>query len=715
MDSSVHSKRAEEQAAKSTGTRPASRRPALTEELCVGALIGGKYAAQRVIGKGAMGLVLAARHTALDVDVAIKFIKPEMRDAPDVVSRFAREAKASALIKSEHIANIIDVGICDNLGPYIVMEYLSGRDLAQVLHAKKRLGIPEVVDYAMQVCEGLALAHSLGIVHRDIKPSNLFVTRRGELEVIKILDFGISKVALTGRVFGDDLSVMETSHMMGTPLYMSPEQIRSTCDVDHRADIWSLGVVMRELITGKKTFIAKGAMQICALVLDGDPPPLERDAPEAPPGLCAVVRRCLDKNVDQRYQDVAELARALMPYAPQRSGIHAIRASSVLGNPDADSAFALDPHAVPGLRAGGVLPSFRDPVARASRPAPPKPTLAKPKPELPSGSDSAPTSVYDRTSDNAPAPPPRLGVPPGGSTPRVNPASLAPQGASNLSQPPSVHQVNLALGAAPSVNGAAATPSMPSTLTPGATLAGAQHVGSPGQPRAPQAVQGRTAHPGVPSGQPHALPPVLVTTPPSSIPGRRAPSEPASLVLTSPARARIKPTAVRVRAIVGAALSACAIYGFVIYAYQRNAKLETDTMTAASATLARQTTAGNDVTGHAPEGLNASLTNSAEPNKAETGTPPLADESTPKDSAGSAGDGEASVRHGRPSEGGPRRGAGPGRSSPPSTNRDVVADPRPVIAPEPPRSVRTSPDDPTREPKNRARLVDEPNRVELLQ
>lgn len=662
MDSSVHSKRAEEQAAKSTGTRPASRRPALTEELCVGALIGGKYAAQRVIGKGAMGLVLAARHTALDVDVAIKFIKPEMRDAPDVVSRFAREAKASALIKSEHIANIIDVGICDKLGPYIVMEYLSGRDLAQVLHAKKRLGIPEVVDYAMQVCEGLALAHSLGIVHRDIKPSNLFVTRRGELEVIKILDFGISKVALTGRVFGDDLSVMETSHMMGTPLYMSPEQIRSTCDVDHRADIWSLGVVMRELITGKKTFIAKGAMQICALVLDGDPPPLERDAPEAPPGLCAVVRRCLDKNVDQRYQDVAQLARALMPYAPQRSGIHAIRASSVLGNPDADSAFALDPQAVPGIRAAGVLPSFRNQTARASRPAPPKPTAARPKPEVPSATDSAPTSVYDRSSDNAPAPPPRLGVPPGASIPQVDPPSLTP----------------------------------PSALSPGATLAGAQHVGSQGPAFAAQAAPGRPAHPSVPAGsEPHALPPVLVTTPPSSIPGRRAPSEPASLVLTSPARARIKPTAVRVRAVVGAVLSACAIYGFVIYAYQRNPKPETDPQAVASSTLAGQTTTSDHVTAKPQEIVAASVTSST-----QTSAPP-ADESKAKDSAGSIRDSEAGARHGRPSEGGPRHGPGSGRSSAPSMNRDVVADPRPVIAPEPPRGVRPSPD--------------EPSRVELLQ
>jgi serine/threonine-protein kinase len=311
-------------------------------DLDEGAIIGEKYAVKRQLGKGAMGVVFAARHMGLDIDVALKFIKPEMRDAPDVVARFAREAKACALIKSEHIANTIDVGISETLGPYIVMEYLEGKDLGQILASKKRLGVERTCEYVMQICEGLALAHSLEIVHRDIKPSNLFVTRRGEFDVVKILDFGISKVALTGRVFGDDLAATETAHMMGTPLYMSPEQIRCTSDVDQRADIWSLGVVLRELLTGKKTFVAKGALQICALVLDASPAPLEVDAPEVPLELGEVVMRCLTKDINARFQNVAELARALAPFAPARAQVHALRAASILGVDGSDASLVLE-------------------------------------------------------------------------------------------------------------------------------------------------------------------------------------------------------------------------------------------------------------------------------------------------------------------------------------------------------------------------------------
>jgi serine/threonine-protein kinase len=202
-------------------------------DYAIGEVISGRFRVEHVIGVGSMGVVLAARHLELDERVAIKFIRSEAQQMPGVLSRFAREAKAAVSIKSEHVAQVFDVGTAEGIGPYIVMEYLEGQDLGAYLEECGPLSIRQAVHYVMQACEALAVAHSAGITHRDIKPENLFLTRQGDLELIKLLDFGISKAALTGRVFGDELSAKESSVLLGTPLYMSPEQIRSTSEV-HR-------------------------------------------------------------------------------------------------------------------------------------------------------------------------------------------------------------------------------------------------------------------------------------------------------------------------------------------------------------------------------------------------------------------------------------------------------------------------------------------------
>ena len=296
----------------------------------VGSVISSKYEVVRVLGQGAMGVVVAARHIELDEIVAIKFIHPDMHSVPDIVSRFAREAKACARLGSEHIAKVMDVGVTPEIGPYIVMEYLEGQDLGSLLRERGAQSIRRVCEYVMQACEALALAHAAGIIHRDIKPDNLFLARRGNMDIVKVLDFGISKAPLAGRVFGGDLKSTETACLMGTPLYMSPEQIRATHEVDHRSDIWSLGVVLFELLTGRTAFAGETVTQVCALVLEGPAPRLVDHCRGAPAALAAVIERCLMKDPAHRYQHAADLAHALLPLAPSRARLHAERASSVL-------------------------------------------------------------------------------------------------------------------------------------------------------------------------------------------------------------------------------------------------------------------------------------------------------------------------------------------------------------------------------------------------
>ena len=296
----------------------------------LGALIADKYRVERVLGEGAMGIVYAARHLELDELVAIKCIRSAVPWSSDIIARFAREAKACARLKSEHVAKVIDVGVCAPVGPYMVMEYLDGKDLGAVLKERGPLPVRRAAEYVMQVCEALALAHAASITHRDVKPENLFLTRHGDLEIIKVLDFGISKAPATGRVFGGEISVKETSFLMGTPLYMSPEQIRSTREVDHRSDLWSLGVVLFELLTGRPAFAGETVTQVCALVLEASPPRLTEYCKGAPEDLASIIERCLQKDPVDRFQSAAELAHALLPFAPARARLHAERAAAVL-------------------------------------------------------------------------------------------------------------------------------------------------------------------------------------------------------------------------------------------------------------------------------------------------------------------------------------------------------------------------------------------------
>ncbi len=295
-----------------------------------GDVIGGKYEIVGLIGAGGVGFVVSAMHLELGEMVALKFLREQSLAYPEIVERFAREARAAARIKSEYVARVFDVGALPNGMPFIVMEYLHGKDLAEVIREKGRLSVKEAVEHIMQACEALASAHAIGIIHRDIKPENLFLTQHAEgVELIKVLDFGISKVALTAGAV-PARQFVKTQMPMGTPAYMSPEQIRSTGEVDSRTDIWALGCVLFELLTGACVFDAPTLMQLSAAILERDPIPLRKLLPDAPVELEAVVTRCLSKDPTQRFASVAELAIALYPFGPRRARISAERCSYIL-------------------------------------------------------------------------------------------------------------------------------------------------------------------------------------------------------------------------------------------------------------------------------------------------------------------------------------------------------------------------------------------------
>jgi eukaryotic-like serine/threonine-protein kinase len=291
-----------------------------------GDLIAGKYRIERLLGAGGMAFVLSARHVELDQHFALKFLAKRFLGNAMIAERFTQEAKSACKIRSEHVARVYDVGT--HLGaPFFVMEHLEGRDLSAVVRDGGALRVDDAVEYVMQACEALAVAHCHGIVHRDVKPENLFLVEREGLPIIKVLDFGISKAALSG---GEPPSRLTGELTLGTPCYMSPEQIRSTASADARSDQWSLGVVLYELLAGTEAFRAESVNAVCAAVLEREPPPLEGLRPDLPHGLAEVVTRCLAKDCGERFADVAELAEALLPFAPTRALVSAERSSSVM-------------------------------------------------------------------------------------------------------------------------------------------------------------------------------------------------------------------------------------------------------------------------------------------------------------------------------------------------------------------------------------------------
>ncbi len=295
-----------------------------------GERIAGKYLIERVIGTGGVGVVVAARHVVLGQTVALKFLLPGAAHDKNDIRRFEREAQSAVQLKSEHVCRVHDVGELDDGSPFIVMEYLEGQDLAVTLRSSGPLSIVEAVGYLLQVCEAVAEAHSLGMVHRDLKPSNFFLTHRHDgLPLVKVLDFGIAKYKI--ELEQQDVSLTQTRALLGSPVYMSPEQVRSARSVDHRSDIWSLGVCLFELLTDTVPFGGETVTGVAAAVSTDPVPPIARHRPDVPEGLADVIQKCLSKRPDDRYQSVAELAEALVPFGPSEAAYNLYRISGTLG------------------------------------------------------------------------------------------------------------------------------------------------------------------------------------------------------------------------------------------------------------------------------------------------------------------------------------------------------------------------------------------------
>ena len=282
-----------------------------------GEVLAGKYRVERVLGVGGMGVVVAATHLDLLELRALKFMLPTALDNAEAVERFLREARAAARLRSEHVAKVHDVGRLDNGAPYMVMEYLAGADLGAILKQRGPLPAHEAALYTIQACSALAEAHGAGIIHRDLKPANLFLTQRPDgSPCVKVLDFGISKMGATGS----DFEMTKTHAVLGSPHYMSPEQMRSSRDVDARSDVWSLGVILYKLTTGKAPFRGQNITELIAAVLEGAPPPPSQLCAGLPLGLDVVVARCLRRKPEERFQSVTDLAAALTPFAPSGAG-----------------------------------------------------------------------------------------------------------------------------------------------------------------------------------------------------------------------------------------------------------------------------------------------------------------------------------------------------------------------------------------------------------
>jgi eukaryotic-like serine/threonine-protein kinase len=296
-------------------TTASSIEPDHRPPIVAGQVIGGRYLVGTLIGQGGMGLVCAATHLGLESPVAIKVIRSDLRGDAEFVERFLNEARRAAALKGEHIAGVHDVGVLDTGEPYLVMERLEGVELEAYLRSVGPLEPKRAAELALQVCEGLEEAHAAGIVHRDLKPANLFLTRRSDgKEVLKILDFGISKAV------ADEAPSSLTSRPLGSPWYMSPEQMLDASSVDFRADIWSLGVVLFEFLTKTQPFDGKSITEVCAKVLTAPPPLPSTIRKDLDPDLEAIVIRCLQKERDDRYPDVRALALDLQTFLSRCSG-----------------------------------------------------------------------------------------------------------------------------------------------------------------------------------------------------------------------------------------------------------------------------------------------------------------------------------------------------------------------------------------------------------
>ena len=339
----------------------------------IGAMVAEKYRIESLLGEGGMGFVFAALHVQLGHRVALKALHSSAISDREVTERFLREGRALARLQGEHIARVSDVGTLPSGNPYMVMEFLEGQDLSRELAARGPLPLAEAVEFVAQTCEALAEAHVRGIVHRDLKPANLFLSHKLDGDVsIKVLDFGISKVS--SAIDGIDVeaeNITMTATLVGTPKYMSPEQIQDSRSVDLRTDIWGLGTILYELLTQKRPFAAPTLALVCVKVLHEEVPPPSSVRPDIPPGVDAIIAKCLMKHPADCYASVGELVEALMSFGPPSVRSSAARIQRILTASLRNSGGRLGPDSsggTQGLLSSVATPSFTGPGVDSGQP-----------------------------------------------------------------------------------------------------------------------------------------------------------------------------------------------------------------------------------------------------------------------------------------------------------------------------------------------------------
>jgi len=379
-------------------------------------LVAGKYQLIKMIGRGGMGSVWEARHTSLGTRVAIKFIETEYANSAEARSRFDNEAKAAATIQSKHAIQIYDHGVTDDGKPYIVMEMLTGEPLDKRIERLGRMPLQDLARIFQQVARGLGRAHERGIIHRDLKPENIFLvlTPDDDDEVAKVLDFGIAKIKGTA---GQQLSnSTKTGAVLGTPYFMSPEQARGMRDIDHRTDLWSLGVIAFKCVTGVLPFDGESLGDLLVKICTSQVPVPSQVLPGLPAAFDAWFARALDRDPQKRFASALEMSDALS-YAcgvsVRRPMNQQVASDSALGN--ARTMATPSPMNSPFPQGGMYTPNSG---AAGSQPPPGQPSGL-------GGSGSREPQHASSSGNYAPVPTPYGGIPQRASVPNATPAQAA--------------------------------------------------------------------------------------------------------------------------------------------------------------------------------------------------------------------------------------------------------------------------------------------------
>ncbi|HWP08040.1 MAG TPA: serine/threonine-protein kinase [Polyangiaceae bacterium] len=505
-----------------------------------GDLIGGKYRIVRLIGDGGMGSVFEARHEGLRVEVALKFLHEDLAGRPGLADRFLQEARVAATIRSPHVAHVTDVDVGPGGLPYLVMELLSGESLQQRMDRDRKLLPAIAVDFALQVASGLEAAHAIGVVHRDLKPDNVFITPGTGGPLLKLIDFGIAKL------YEGQKGLTRAGMVMGTPEYMPPEQLYAASDVDGRADVYALGVILFEMLSGRRPADGDDAQAIVGKVLAGDVLSLGGLEPSLPPGLVELVQRAIAADRNARLGSAHELRAALAHFAGELSpaGILAAREAPLQPTaaaapktlpPEQRDAFGKGSTAeapalaqvlaggAPGMTSVGpplVVP--RAPEARPVRRSSGIAWIIVPLLLIAGGAGAAGYVVW--SGQNAPLPPP----PPLDDTPVTPPAnaftaegpstSLVPTVTSAPTAPPITPPTHVEHPGTPTST--PQPPGVPTVTTPQPETRDAGTFPLPLPSTFPPIT--------IPSGIPTTLPTVLPTTFPTLFPGLPAPPPPAT-------------------------------------------------------------------------------------------------------------------------------------------------------------------------------------------